>query len=122
MKSYRYIFHRCLLIYLLNHVCYSKNNLLVFFIAGHDTTALALAYTAYYLAVNPASIIRKPIRSLHWLILDVLLQDIQRKAREEAISVLGDAPEDVLPTLEQTRQLPYINMVIKEVCFIINPS
>ncbi|CDH59519.1 cytochrome p450 [Lichtheimia corymbifera JMRC:FSU:9682] len=70
-----------------------QNNLLVFFIAGHDTTSLALSYAAYYLAVNP---------------------DVQRKAREEAIRVLGDAPEDVMPTVEQTRQLTYINMVIKE--------
>lgn len=46
-----------------DHCCCFKNNLLVFFIAGHDTTALALSYTAYYLAVNPASILRK--RGIH---------------------------------------------------------
>lgn len=41
---------------------------------------------------------------------------MQRKAREEAIKVLGDEPQDVFPTLEQTREFPYINMIIKEVC------
>jgi cholesterol 24(S)-hydroxylase len=33
----------------------------------------------------------------------------------EAIHILGDEPEDVLPTLEQTKQMTYINQVIKEV-------
>lgn len=44
------------------------------------------------------------------------MKDMQRKAREEAIKVLGDEPQDVFPTLEQTREFPYINMIIKEVC------
>lgn len=42
-------------------------------------------------------------------------QDIQDKAREEAIRVLGDNPEDVIPNSEQVKSLPYIDMVIKEV-------
>ena len=44
-----------------------------------------------------------------------LVKDIQRKAREEAIMILGDEPKDVLPTIEQTREFTYINMIIKEV-------
>ncbi|KAL1928702.1 hypothetical protein VTP01DRAFT_2488 [Rhizomucor pusillus] len=43
----------------------------------HDTTAIALSNTVYYLAVNP---------------------DIQQNAREVAITVLGDDKEDVYPT------------------------
>ncbi|KAI7882941.1 cytochrome P450 [Lichtheimia hyalospora FSU 10163] len=70
-----------------------RNNVVVFFIAGHDTTANALATTIYELAVN---------------------QDMQSKAREEAIRLLGDAHENVVPNAEQTRDMPYINMIIKE--------
>ncbi|KAJ8659175.1 hypothetical protein O0I10_005214 [Lichtheimia ornata] len=77
-----------------------RNNLCLFFLAGHDTTANALAYAVYHLAKNP---------------------DMQRKAREEAIKVLGDEPQDVFPTLEQTREFPYINMIIKETLRITPP-
>ncbi|KAI7873546.1 cytochrome P450, partial [Lichtheimia hyalospora FSU 10163] len=75
-------------------------NLCLFFLAGHDTTANALAYAVYHLAMHP---------------------DIQRKAREEAIKILGDEPKDVLPTLEQTREFTYINMIIKETLRITPP-
>ncbi|CDH56612.1 cytochrome p450 [Lichtheimia corymbifera JMRC:FSU:9682] len=78
-----------------------RNNLCVFFFAGHDTTANALSYQTYYLAANP---------------------DIQSKAREEVLRVMGDAPQDVLPTLEQTRELPYLNMVIKEALRMSPPA
>jgi hypothetical protein len=42
-------------------------------------------------------------------------KDVQRKAREEVLSILGDQPEDVLPTLEETKQMKYLDGVIKEV-------
>ncbi|CDS08801.1 hypothetical protein LRAMOSA10162 [Lichtheimia ramosa] len=77
-----------------------RSNLCLFFVAGHDTTANSIAYIAYYLAINP---------------------DIQSKAREEVINILGDEPQDVLPTLEQTREFPYINMIIKETLRISPP-
>ncbi|ORZ04759.1 cytochrome P450 [Absidia repens] len=70
-----------------------KSNLNVFFLAGHDTTANALSFAIHALARHP---------------------DIQQKAREEAIRVLGDEPHDVLPTYEDIRQFDYINQVIKE--------
>ncbi|KAI8144465.1 cytochrome P450 [Fennellomyces sp. T-0311] len=76
-----------------------KSNLCIFFTAGHETTTNALSYAAYYLATNP---------------------DIQRKAREEVIRVLGNEPIDILPTVEQLREMPYIGMVIKET-LRINP-
>lgn len=75
---------------MLIHVTY-QSNLCVFFLAGHDTTASALAYAIYYLAVNPSA---------------------QDKARKEALAVLGNDP---IPSLDQMRSLSFINMVIKEV-------
>lgn len=50
------------------------------------------------------------------------MKDIQSKAREEVLRVMGDAPHDVFPTLEQTRELPYINMIIKEVLMFIHDN
>ncbi|KAF7729311.1 cytochrome P450-dit2 [Apophysomyces ossiformis] len=70
-----------------------KANFCLFFVAGHDTTANALAFTMYYLAVH---------------------QDIQEKARQEVIRILGDEPVDVSPSVEDTKQMTYLNMVIKE--------
>lgn len=39
---------------------------------------------------------------------------LQQQARDEALGVLGAAPEDVVPTLEETRQLVLIDQIIKE--------
>jgi cholesterol 24(S)-hydroxylase len=63
-------------------------------LAGHDTTANTLSFALYYLAKH---------------------QDIQQRAREEAISILGDKPEDVLPTVEDTKKVDYISQIMKEV-------
>ena len=62
--------------------------------AGHDTTANALGTAFYYLAVN---------------------KNVQQKLRDEAIAYLGDEPTDIVPTVEQTKEMPYVNMIIKEV-------
>ncbi|KAJ8655903.1 hypothetical protein O0I10_008343 [Lichtheimia ornata] len=70
-----------------------RSNVVVFFIAGHDTTANSLATVIYELAVN---------------------QDVQAKARQEAIQTLGEAPENIVPTAEEARDMTYINMIIKE--------
>ncbi|KAI8328859.1 cytochrome P450 [Choanephora cucurbitarum] len=70
-----------------------RSNLCIFFLAGHDTTANTLAFALYELAKNP---------------------ELQEKARKEALEILGDATEDVIPTIEQAKQMTYINMVIKE--------
>ncbi|CAO0796787.1 unnamed protein product [Mucor circinelloides] len=70
-----------------------RSNLYLFMLAGHDTSSNTLAFTLYELAQNP---------------------EIQKRAREEVIRVLGDSPEDIIPTLEQTKQLTYINMIMKE--------
>ncbi|CDS08861.1 hypothetical protein LRAMOSA10222 [Lichtheimia ramosa] len=78
-----------------------KSNLCIFFLAGHDTTANALNMAIYHMAMN---------------------QDVQKKAREEALRVLGDKPEDVMPDSEQVKSLPYIDMVIKETLRINPPA
>ncbi|KAI8143289.1 cytochrome P450 [Fennellomyces sp. T-0311] len=77
------------------------SNICVFFLAGHDTTANALSFAAYYLAVKP---------------------EIQKKAREEVIRVLGDDPKDILPTAEELKKMSYINMIIKEVLRMKGPA
>ncbi|KAI9249256.1 cytochrome P450 [Phascolomyces articulosus] len=70
-----------------------RHNMALFFLAGHDTTSHALAHCLYELAVNP---------------------DIQEKARKEAMNVLGTELIDVSPTLEDCKNFPYIDMIIKE--------
>ncbi|RUS33930.1 cytochrome P450 [Jimgerdemannia flammicorona] len=69
------------------------DNIAIFFIAGHDTTSIALSCAMYYLAVN---------------------QDMQKKARDEVLRILGDELHPVAPTLEQTKDLKYVNAVMKE--------
>ncbi|KAI9249257.1 cytochrome P450 [Phascolomyces articulosus] len=70
-----------------------RHNMAIFFLAGHDTTSNSLAFCLYYLAIN---------------------QDVQTKAREEVLSVLGNDMEDVFPTLEDCKKFPYLDMCIKE--------
>ncbi|KAI1796690.1 cytochrome P450 [Ganoderma leucocontextum] len=66
-----------------------RDNSIVTFIGGHDTTAGALASTIYFLARFP---------------------EIQAKLREEVLSVLGD--ED--PRTDHYARTPYLNAVIRE--------
>ncbi|ORX55728.1 cytochrome P-450 cyp509A1 [Hesseltinella vesiculosa] len=81
------------------------NNLAIFFLAGHDTTAIALSSAVYWLARHP---------------------HIQEKARQEVNAVLfpdGSLPdEDVVPTLENTKQFIYLNQVIKEALRLGGPA
>lgn len=46
---------------------------------------------------------------------------MQEKAREEAISILGDEPVNVIPTIEDTKKMVYINRVMKETLRLQNP-
>lgn len=55
----------------------------------------------YYLAVNP---------------------EYQHRLREEVISVMGDAPEDIIPTDEQLRQIKFLDCCIKETMRINPPT
>ncbi|CAO3609845.1 unnamed protein product [Cunninghamella echinulata] len=72
-------------------------DIVIFFVAGHDTTSFSLSAAMYFMAKHP---------------------EIQAKAREEINSILcpnGEVNEDILPTLEQTKQFVYLNQIIKEV-------
>ncbi|KAG2175882.1 hypothetical protein INT44_000360 [Umbelopsis vinacea] len=77
-----------------------RNEVMLFFLAGHDTTSNAMNAVLYFLAVNP---------------------DIQAKARQEVLDVLGDEPSDVWPTLEQFKQFPYLSKVMKEAIRLAPP-
>ncbi|KAI9008847.1 cytochrome P450 [Phycomyces nitens] len=70
-----------------------QSNICVFFLAGHETTSNVLAAALYYLAMNP---------------------ELQKNARDEAQRILGDEPKEVFPTVNQTKDMEYITMVIKE--------
>jgi hypothetical protein len=50
-------------------------------------------------------------------------QDVQKRARQEVLDVLGDEPLDVWPTLEQLKEFPYLTRIMKEVYSIkmLNP-
>jgi len=78
-----------------------KNNLAVFYLAGHETTAYSLTAAVYYLAIN---------------------QEIQDKARADVINVLGDSPNDVIPTARQSKSFDYLNQVIKETLRLESPA
>lgn len=65
-----------------------------FFFAGHDTTSDALAFAIAQMGRN---------------------KEIQERARAEMIAVLGDQPEDVLATVEDTKKMKYLDAIIKEV-------
>ncbi|KAI9291951.1 cytochrome P450 [Neoconidiobolus thromboides FSU 785] len=68
-------------------------NLSIFFAAGHDTTANTLTSTIYFLSKH---------------------KDIQKKAREEVLNVLGNNGEIKAPDHEQQKELKYLTCVIKE--------
>ncbi|KAI8579668.1 hypothetical protein K450DRAFT_240945 [Umbelopsis ramanniana AG] len=70
-----------------------RSELVLFFFAGHDTTANSLASTLYFLAANTA---------------------IQDKARQETLELLGDEPHDASPNNEQLKNMHYLTRVIKE--------
>ncbi|ORZ22410.1 cytochrome P450 [Absidia repens] len=70
-----------------------RSNLAVFFLAGHETTANTMSFCLYNLAMN---------------------KEVQSKARQEVLTVLGDEPVDILPQIDELRQMPYIDMVLKE--------
>ncbi|KAI8147903.1 cytochrome P450 [Fennellomyces sp. T-0311] len=73
-------------------------NVFALFLAGDDTTSSSISFILYYLAVN---------------------QEIQQRARQEVVGVFGDG-YDIHPTLQETQNLPYLTMIIKET-LRINP-
>jgi cytochrome P450 len=66
-----------------------RDQVLVFLLAGHETTATSLAFALHLLALHP---------------------EVQDRARAEIVGVLGDRT----PTAADTQALPYLTMVLKE--------
>eukprot|EP01080_Neovahlkampfia_damariscottae_P002082 gene2082-1954_t len=73
-----------------------RDNVLAFFLAGHETTANNLAFIIYQLAYH---------------------QDVQAKVRKEIDEVLGDAE----PNSQNIKSLQYLPCVIKEVLRMYTP-
>ena len=74
-----------------------RDNLLTFIVAGHETTALTLAWALYLCGFD---------------------QSAQEKARQEACTVLGDRAA----TAEDINNLPYIRMIIDEALRLYPPA
>jgi len=66
-----------------------REQVLVFLLAGHETTSTALTFTLHLLGQHP---------------------DIQQRVRDEVATVLGDRT----PTVNDARDLTYTTMVLKE--------
>ncbi|OBZ70309.1 hypothetical protein A0H81_09551 [Grifola frondosa] len=69
-----------------------RDNIVTFFIAGHDTTAGAMSSLCYFMALYP---------------------NIQRRAREEVRLALASNGTGE-PTLAELRAMPYLNACIRE--------
>jgi len=74
-----------------------RDNLLTFIVAGHETTALALAWALYLCAHDPA---------------------VQDRARAEAQAVLGDRPA----AAADVERLPYIRQIVDEALRLYPPA
>lgn len=74
-----------------------RDNMLLLFIAGHDTSAGGITTLIYYLALH---------------------RDIQVRARQEVLQVLG---EEADPTLEDLPKLRYLTACIREALRINTP-
>ncbi|MCS6902043.1 MAG: cytochrome P450, partial [Polyangiaceae bacterium] len=74
-----------------------RDEAITLFLAGHETTALALAHTLFLLSTHP---------------------DVERKLHREIVEVLGGR----LPTAAETKQLVYTERVLKESMRIFPPA
>ncbi|MEY4697784.1 MAG: hypothetical protein RIT14_2212 [Pseudomonadota bacterium] len=78
-----------------------RDNLLTFIVAGHETTALTLAWALYLCATDPA---------------------VQSRARAEAQAALGAGPEARAATATDIAALPYIRQVVDEALRLYPPA
>lgn len=78
-----------------------RDNLLTFILAGHETTALTLAWALYLCAFDPA---------------------VQEAARDEAAGVLGQGPAARPATAEDVAKLPYTRQIIDEALRLYPPG
>jgi len=74
-----------------------RDQILIFLLAGHDTTAIALTFALFLLGRDPA---------------------IQQRLQEEVDTVLGDRT----PTAADVDELPYAAMVLKEAMRLYPPA
>jgi cytochrome P450 len=74
-----------------------RDEAITLFLAGHETTALALAHTLYLLSKHP---------------------DVERRLYAEIAAVLGGR----LPTADDVRALPYTERVLKEMMRLYPPA
>ncbi len=74
-----------------------RDNLLTFIVAGHETTALTLAWALYLCAFD---------------------QDVQAKARAEISEICGDAPL----TGDMAAQLTYVRQIVDETLRLYPPA
>ena len=42
-------------------------------------------------------------------------KEIQQKARQEVILLMGDRPKDIIPSVDELQHMTYLDMIIKEV-------
>jgi cytochrome P450 len=73
-----------------------RDEVMTFLLAGHETTAVALAWTWYLLARHP---------------------DVAERARDEVLGVLGDRT----PVLEDLPRIPMARMVVEEAMRLYPP-
>ncbi|OBZ84645.1 Phylloquinone omega-hydroxylase CYP4F2 [Choanephora cucurbitarum] len=78
-----------------------RENIALFFLAGQDSTGNSLSFCLYHLAKN---------------------KHVQDKLRREIMSVMGDRDLDAIPTVEDFKDMPYLNMVIKENLRLSGPA
>ncbi|MEL6522122.1 MAG: cytochrome P450 [Pseudomonadota bacterium] len=74
-----------------------RDNLLAFIVAGHETTALSLAWALYLCGKYP---------------------EVQARARSEARAILGDAPA----TANHIDRLPFIRQIVDEALRLYPPA
>jgi len=74
-----------------------RDEVMTLFLAGHETTSLALSHCLYLLSKHP---------------------EIERRLHHEIQSVLGDR----LPTADDARSLPYTDWVMKEAMRLYPPA
>ncbi|KAK3987195.1 cytochrome P450 [Cladorrhinum sp. PSN332] len=79
---------------------YIVDEMLTFLLAGHETSANALLWATYAMAVRP---------------------DVQDKVRADIVSLFEADPHKV-PTMGEVESLPYLNNFLKEVLRVYSPA
>ncbi|KAG0176177.1 Cytochrome P450 3A4 [Apophysomyces sp. BC1034] len=91
-----------------------KNDLVTYILAGEKNHIMNIKYERF----NCKFLIYEMTPSAY----TIDIQDVQAKAREEVLSYLGSEPVDINPTVAQSKEMPYLNMVIKESLRLLSPA